>query len=493
MFCSGADSSEGLVNEEASKRMMSGRLTEQEAAQRIRQFEQENELFRIKVDGVSAWRLLRFWVSMQLIIRPEGEKAASDGKKRLLRGLREMPRYFFPKRARFLMDTSSSMRIEKESALYKDVFFDDLVLSLGDCFKLERVNSEVFHVFNKQALVKSDLTATPLELLTGFLNRITLRRPEIETIARQLSEPIQHDLGLALTAAQISRELHYFYWGRRVYRRLLKKIRPQAVLISNTNEFAMLAAARDLGIRSFEMQHGIFSRYHPDALPAETKPYKDTLLVPDKVLLFGDYWREELAANGFYDDELLPVGSVRMDAYRRQRTAIRTTDGPLQVVFTTQGLAVSEAAAYLHDFVTLAGKAGMNLALTIKLHPVYDPSPEPYRQILGEDERVRILLGTEMPSTFTLLSQADLHLSIASACHYDALGLGVPTVVVPLSGYTVVENLIESGHAPAARTPQELVEMLMDIKDIAVPSAVQEMYFKFGALENIRQAVTKER
>ncbi len=329
--------------------------------------------------------------------------------------------------------------MRRKTEQYKDVFFDDLILSLGDCFKLERVNSEAFHALNKQALVKSDLTATPLELLTGLLNRIMPARPEIDAAAQQLSESIQRGLGLEITAERISRELHYFYWGRRVYRGLLKRVHPQAVLISNTNEFAMLAAARDLGVRSYELQHGIFSRNHPDALPAEAKAYKDTLLVPDKVLLFGEYWREELAANGFYEDELLPVGSLRMEKYRRQR-GVKRTDGPIQVVFTTQGLAVPQVAAFLRDFMALAGETGLDVALTVKLHPVYDPSPELYRQALGMDKRVRIVLGTEIPSTFTLLSQADLHLSIASACHYDALGLGVPTVVVALSGYTVVEG-----------------------------------------------------
>ena len=472
---------------------MSNSLTEQEAAERIRQFEQEHELFKLKIDGVSAWRLLRFWVSMQLIIHPEDAKPQSDNKKRLLRGLQELPGYFFPKRARFLMDTSSSLRIEKEGDLYKDVFFDDLILDLGDSFKLERVNSEAFHALNNQALVKCDLTATPLELLTGFLNRFTRRRTEIETAARQLRDSIQHGLGLAVTEEKISRELHYFYWSRRVYRRLLEKIQPQAVLISNTNEFAMLAAARDLGIRSFELQHGIFSRNHPDALSAEAKPYKDTLLIPDHILLFGEYWQQELAANGFYDDELLPVGSARMDKYRQQRvTTRRTADGPLKMVFTTQGLVVSEVAAYLREFFARADEAGIDFDLTIKLHPVYDPSPEPYRQVLGKDDRVRIVLGTEMPSTFTLLSQADLHLSIASACHYDALGLGVPTVVLPLNGYTVVKKLIELGHAPAARSPQELVDLLAHLKNHPVPLAVQEMYFKSGALENIQRAITQE-
>ena len=105
---------------------------------------------------------------------------------------------------------------------------------------------------------------------------------------------------------------------------------------------------------------------------------------------------------------------------------------------------------------------------------------------------MRIVLGTEMPSTFTLLSQADLHLSIASACHYDALGLGVPTVVVALSGYTVVDRLVALGHAPSVNTPQELVELVAEHQEHIVPQAVREMYFKPGALENIRRAVMQE-
>ena len=216
--------------------------------------------------------------------------------------------------------------------------------------------------------------------------------------------------------------------------------------------------------------------------------YKDTLLVPDKVLLFGEYWCGELAANGFYEDELLSVGSLRMDRYRRERKA-KPAGGPTQVVFTTQGLVVPQVAAFLRDFMAMVGDAGLDVALTVKLHPVYDPSPEPYRQALGPDKRVRILQGREMPSTFTLLSQADLHLSIASACHYDALGLGVPSVVLPLSGYTVVENLLQSGHAAAAYTPQELLDLLSTVGSQSVPLSVQEWYFKSGALENIQRAL----
>ena len=470
---------------------MSELLSEQEVSQIIRRFEQENDLFSLKIDGWSAWRLLRFWVSMQLIIHPQAPRPASDKRKRLLRGLQEMPVYFFPKRAQYLLDTSSSLRIEKENGLYKDVFFDDLSLSLGSCFKLERVNSEAFHALNRQALVKSDLTATPLELLTGLLNRLMRPRPQIKEIARHLSDCIQSGLGLAVSAERISRELHYFYWGKRIYRNLLKKVRPRAVLISNTNEFAMLAAARELGIPSFEMQHGIFSRNHPDALPAEARPYKEILLIPDRMLLFGEHWRQELAAGGFYDRELLPVGSVRMDHYRWQRAASPLDGGerPLQVVLTTQGLAVAEMIEFMRSFMD---KAGCDLQLTIKLHPVSDPSKAPYLQVFGADRRVRILLGSEMPSTFELLSQADLHVSIASACHYDALGLGVPTIVLALPGHTVVENLVQAGHAALARTPQELADLVCAARDRRVLPEVSENYFKPGALENIRHAITQE-
>jgi hypothetical protein len=470
---------------------MSGVLSEQEAAQRIRRFEQENELFKWQVEGVSAWRLLRFWVSSRLILLPCATQTVFSRTQRLLLAIRELPVFLFPRKASFLIDTASSARMEKAGEHYKDVFFDDLILALGDCFKLERINSTAFRARNRQALVPSDLTTTLLEVLAGVLNRFSRRQPAIEEIARHFSDCIRRDLALELSPNQISRELHYFYWNKRLYRRLLNKIQPQAVLLTNTNEFAMLAAARELGIPTFELQHGIFSRHHPDALPAEALVYKDTLLVPGRLLLFGEFWRQELAAGGFYEDELLPVGSIRMEQYRQRRTARQPRPGqrPLQVVLTTQGLAVPELIAFVQSFLGLAKEAGLALELYIKLHPVFEPSPAAYAEAFGADARVHILLGREMPATFDLLTRADVHLSIASACHYDALGLGVPTIVLPLSGYTVVENIVESGHAALARTPQELLDLLGTLDERPVPPAVQEWYFKPGALENIQRAL----
>jgi hypothetical protein len=125
--------------------------------------------------------------------------------------------------------------------------------------------------------------------------------------------------------------------------------------------------------------------------------------------------------------------------------------------------------------------------LYVKLHPVYETSKESYKAAFGGNSRVHVVLGNEPPSTFELLTQAQLHVSISSTCHYDALGLGVPTVILPFTTHDIVLSLHQAGHAYLAYTPQELLEIVLHCKDHAVPPEISEWYFTSGALENIKR------
>jgi hypothetical protein len=103
---------------------------------------------------------------------------------------------------------------------------------------------------------------------------------------------------------------------------------------------------------------------------------------------------------------------------------------------------------------------------------------------------VRVISGSEAPSTFELLSSADLHLSISSACHYDALGLGVPTVIIPLANCDWVLSLHRAGHAFLAKTPKELLEIVSRLgRGGGVPDELGAYYFRPNALENMKRAL----
>jgi hypothetical protein len=71
------------------------------------------------------------------------------------------------------------------------------------------------------------------------------------------------------------------------------------------------------------------------------------------------------------------------------------------------------------------------------------------------------------------------------------LGLGVPTIILPFATYETVLSLHEMGHAFLASTPTELLDILFKWKGRGVPNEVGELYFKKGALENMKREVMR--
>ena len=177
------------------------------------------------------------------------------------------------------------------------------------------------------------------------------------------------------------------------------------------------------------------------------------------------------------------VGAEIIDRFNKVRKAEFQLDPSCpRLVVTTQGIDRDALIVFLETF--LLSYPG-NCVLNVKLHPAYDKSPVPYNKILGADHRVRILCGTDEPNTFDLIARSDLHLSIASACHFDALGIGTPTVVLGLAGHDVVLDLVAAGDAMFAGSPVELADIVGRRCWTAVTETVSGKYYCHGFLKNL--------
>ena len=365
----------------------------------------------------------------------------------------------------------------------KDVFFDDLLRATGDHFKIEELNSRAFYLNPAPYLVPRDLTTVAISILAGKLARWR-PPPGIEGMSTQISKSLKEELGVTIYTPQfIASILSRFHWGKRLFRMVLGRIRPQCLLLADTGDYLVTAAARDLGINVIEFQHGVTSRHCPvSSWSRYALPFKASMALPNRIFLYGSHWQRQLAANGFWKDELSVVGSMRVDSNRRQLS--RRSDDECTIVVTTQGLDTERLIAYLADFVRLV-KGRVPYRLHIKMHPTYHNSNRLFDEVLGGDSNVRLVAGFEPPSTFELLKQAHLHLSISSTCHYEALALGVPTVILPLTGAECVIHLHEAGHAFFPQTPQELLEIALRWREHRVPDDVGAEYFVPGASENI--------
>jgi hypothetical protein len=467
--------------------------TEADATERLRKIEAAHDLFAHTFDGHCAWRLLRFGAGIALQNLPisRASQAPAARWRRLgssfAQALRDLPRALFPGRARYVVKTFGSALGERlADGRYRDVYFDDLFEGLPARSGGRELYFKLLSGFSARrslAHLPVAMTTAAVDLVAAVASRFAGPRdiPAAAAIAAAVSsEPCLE----YLTPTHVARHLRHFYWSKRMYRWLLRRLGASWLLVGDTGEFAAWAGAREAGVRSAEFQHGIFTPDHPDLVPAGIAADARRGVMPDRVFLYGEHWKQALAAAGATSPAFVAVGSPRIDRYRRIRAAHARAEASCRVVVTTQGFEPGPLAAFLAEALRDAEGAACEVA--IKLHPLYDRDGSGYREAFADRPSVTVLTGSEEPNTFELLARADVHLSISSACHYDALGLGVPTIVVPLPSHEIVLPLVSAGHAHLAATPRELAALIAGWRSLAVSRDVSEYYFRPGAVEAIR-------
>ena len=158
---------------------------------------------------------------------------------------------------------------------------------------------------------------------------------------------------------------------------------------------------------------------------------------------------------------------------------------PVHLLFTTQGFEKEAMIRIIQRFIAQCQKTGLQYRITIKMHPSYDRDKQIYAEPFGSDPHVQVLMGEESPNTMQLLSGADYHVSIHSACHYDAIGIGVPTVVLKLKDHDLVENLYKNEVAVLAGSGEELFSIIENNIKGRLTEKEIEYYCTQGISKNI--------
>jgi hypothetical protein len=474
-------------------------LSEEEVSNRITEIENLHDIWQYQINGYCVWQILRFRISTDMSQMPFGTNSLTKSKLLRIFGLlsdtiKDLIGIIFSRRADLLALTCSSALAEEVNGRFKDVYFDDLLINYNSCFKIETINSKNFSNRRKLALVKVNITEAAFDLFTSILAKCLKGSTEINRISAILSDIIVNETHLEYySQAVLSNIINSFIWKKHLYSLMLKKLKPKYILLIDTSRFEITAAAKELGIKVIEFQHGIFTKYHPDVLSSNAKPFKRNLIIKDKYFLYGDYWKQQLDLNEFYDNELRVIGNPRIDNYRALRSEYlkKFADDIFRIVLTTQNLDTEKLIKFMTGFLDLA-EGRIKYLLYIKLHPSQEGSKVHFEDIFKNNKNVLVLLGNEEPNTFELIAMASCHVSIGSACHYDSIGLGVPTIVLPLAGHEIVLNLVKIGHASLAETPAELLNIILHKKFVPVTSEISESYFKAGALSNMKNELNHD-
>lgn len=429
-------------------------------AAKFHAFEQHHDLFAVEVAGFSAWRVMRnFLFNAYQGYSPRVANVPTA--RRVVLAMRALVALLIVlivggQRQVLFKGAASALRF-RINGKWADPGIDPLIEAGISTLKLVQLNSASFAPRAAGALHRGAIDPSIFSLLGRILGWL---RPVVDMgFCARTAKLLSDELGLIVSPATLNMRVSTVMWQARIYALLIRRIRPNAVIVSDTGDYALCRACQLQAVPFIEIQHGIFDHLHPDAVPDTAAGTAVSLLIPDLLAVKGSYWAARL--KGFRQAEVaVPVGSHAVDHWRSFRSSLYSAARARHIVVTSQGWAIAEMIAWLQQAVAEA-PVTLDWCMTVKLHPMYDKRQD-FDVLTAMGERIRILTGSEDPGIYELLASADLHLSITSACHFDAAAMGVGSAMMPLRNHESLMYAVEDGTVQLVDRPGDLWQLLSD-------------------------------
>jgi hypothetical protein len=195
----------------------------------------------------------------------------------------------------------------------------------------------------------------------------------------------------------------------------------KAFFVCHYHKEGEILALKNNNIFSIELQHGLIA---PQDIfyvfPDKINSFKDRMLFADKMLVYGEYWKQVLLKGYEYSDyQIAVIGYYLADFninYKEEVNKLKNEfENSKVILITTQ--------TFLHEhFIELAQrieseliKRNKNYIIILKPHPA--ERIELYQNYFNKSKYVKILM-IPLPILFSV---ANIHVSIYSTTLYDAL------------------------------------------------------------------------
>jgi hypothetical protein len=288
-------------------------------------------------------------------------------------------------------------------------------------------------------------------LLVAFWEKITLRRYTIQN--RYILQAIQRDYNLEIDDAQL---IKTYIIQRRVYSLLFRMIKPKAILLSDYYSANMPAikAARNLGIKVVEFQHGLIGNENP---AYNVGVEIDKTYFPDYLLVFGRKEIETFANSRFIEPKnVFPVGSFYIEHMRSNRPecslAKRLENYKRSVGITLSWTDEKSSIAFVRQAANLDKRI---FYILIPRRPTLV-----YYDTLNLPENVAIIKDMNF---YEVITYVDFHSTVSSTCAIEAPSLGVQNILIDIDGVSkrFFGNILNDSRITRyINTPKEFVNTI---------------------------------
>lgn len=243
----------------------------------------------------------------------------------------------------------------------------------------------------------------------------------------------------------IGAAFHVFFEAFRKYYRLLKNKGVKFLYFyPHYHQEGLIAACKTLGIQTIEAQHGIIAKqdiYY--VYEDHWKPVLTNAFFPDRILVFGNYWKNILlSGNEFSPGQITVLGDF---IHRRNNPCITAQPGKT-ILIATQKNMHGLYIRYISKLSERLKKENPDWNIIAKLHPLEKKKDE-YEAAFGSDNCVKIVFHE--PTIDELLTNCSIQISSYSTTLFEGIGSNATGMVLLAEGPGIdyARDLVEQGIA----------------------------------------------
>lgn len=423
---------------------------------RFQEMEKSLRLFERHAQNIYFWPLLRRKVFRKIQFSADlGTHQAHGRIKKKNSSIRDFLKLLKPEKRRILV-IPHSRRVEGI-----DIYTDHLIKHYND----DALVIETEGTINSS--YQDSFSTDVLSTLSRFYRPQFLPakvKKEIKTLSNLLQDEIHRRFNTRLPLEKmIIERTREFIILKKLYTLLFKYKNIEHIFAVTAYSFPyIIAAANDLKIPVYELQHGLISPYHLgyNYIDAHHIPYQ-----PDKILLYGDYWKNSASFAPGVTPEV--TGFPYLDNIKKIFKSEKTSNS----IFVSSQFSTGPI---IFDFVLNAAKILPEYSFTFSPHPREDINA--YKNILSaQNNPVKNLRLLKCENVYEDIAKHEYQIGVASTTLFEGLTLGTKVVLLNLPGIEHAEPLYKKYGVPLVKTAEDLKASL---KNYSVDLTDNDFYQK---------------
>lgn len=445
----------------------------------LEKIENQENLFEKKIKEIYFWKTIRFSLWCEIGIKTKLMEKAHDEKINKVQKIKEL---FLGMIINFFKNNNSKKKIIifesdayfKENKKTLSKFYFDLI----EKFKKEKIEFEIVYPLyleeeyrlEKNSYAKENYKYLFFKIIGFIKKKFNLFKFPIEDkeYLEKLKKYFKKETGIKnleiLSEKKLREMLINFESEYKYYTSFFKIKQPEKIyIICSYGQEALIKAAQDLNIEVVELQHGMMTKYHVGYNFLEVKvPY-----FPDKLLLWGEYWKNNVELPKNIKIELYGYPYFRRQ-YKNYKNIVKNSN---QVIFISQGTIGKSLSEKAIEFT----KENPNLKVVYRLHPGEFLRWKKEYKDLYENRNLENLEISDNndKNLYEYLFESEYLIGVYSTVIFEALNLGLKVGVVNLFRYEDIDDLIYEDYVRLFDINKKI-----DIKKLNNLKVIKNIFFK---------------